>query len=169
MRDGWYIQTKNDDNSFEVCKEDKKTSKKYCLRPSSPGFEKASKNGLAPKTRKSIGLFIIHDNDKKFKEINSDLSSYSQFLPIVLKEISRLHKLGLVYNGKIYLDKTSKRVHFVKFREREKMSPLEWIFEMIKDYETLIVLHRTEYSMNPNMKKFVSKIDKTIKSIAKVL
>lgn len=76
----WYIQKKNDDNSFEACSE-KKFGKKYCLRIFSPDFEKASKNGLAPKTRKSIGLFIIHDMDTNFKEINSDLSSYSQFLP----------------------------------------------------------------------------------------
>ena len=57
----------------------------------------------------------------------------------------------------------------MKFRERSSLSPIEWLLELIKDYETLIISRRTEYASNPKTKKFVSKIDRTIKNIAKML
>jgi hypothetical protein len=169
---GWFIEAYKGHNTFHVCKFKNKKTKTYCLKVGSPAFTKASAHGLAPKIRKSIGIFVLYDyrtDDKNYVTVTSDIPANASLMPLVLKEISRLHKLGLSYEGRIYVDKKRKLVNFTRFKERDQMSPLEWIFELIKDYETLAIMHKTEYSKDPNLKWFMRKIDKSIHNIAKIL
>lgn len=147
IRGGWFLEKYKNHDTFHVCKfQDKNKTKTYCLKVGSPAFTKASTHGLAPKIRKNIGMFVIYDYDEKYTVVTSDIPANASLMPLVLKEISRLHKLGLSYEGRIYVDKKRKIVHFTRFKERDKMSPIEWTFELIKDYETLVVMHKSKYS-----------------------
>jgi hypothetical protein len=165
---GWVLKDYKGHNTFDVC-QIQDPNKTYCLKIGSTAFTKAATHDFAPKIRKNIGIFILYDTDKDYTIVTSDIPGNASLMPLVLKKIAKLHRLGLSYEGRIYVDKAKKRVHFTRFRERDKMSPLEWIFELIKDYETLITMHRTEYSNNPKLKRFVRKVDENIKNIAKIL
>jgi hypothetical protein len=165
--DNWFLKEEKH-GEIRACK-DLKSSKSYCVRTDSQSFKRASSHGLAPRIKKQIGKILIYDSDSSYRDVSSDLKSNAKSLPLVLKSIAKLHRLGLTYNGKIYVDKAKKHVHFTKFSDRTKMSPIDWVFELIKDYETLIISNRTEYTLDPELKKIVSRIDKAIKKIATVL
>jgi hypothetical protein len=165
---GWYLSKYKNHDTFEVCQE-KDPNKTYCLRIGSEAFTKAALHDLAPKIRKSIGVFIVHDTDDNFTVVTSDIPTNASLMPLVIKSISRLHRLGLSYEGRVYVDKRKKRVHFMRFRNRDDMSPLEWVLEQIKDFETLKVMHTTEYERKPELKWFMKKIDQMTHKIAEIL
>ena len=169
---GWFIKKYKGHGTFNVCKiesQQANSNQTYCLKIGSPSFAKASANGLAPKIRKTIGVFVVYDSDTNYTVVTSDIPANADLMPLVLKEISRLHKLGLSYEGKIYVDKRNKRVHFTRFRSRDDMSPLDWVLEQIKDYYTITIMHQTEYSNDKRLKWFMKRIDKLIYNIAEIL